>query len=162
MSKIFDWIGDLFTKIWKIFKQILPYIMIALAVYFTFGGSLKLLGMVLEGYEAAIACMGISFLVAPEETIDTVTDVAEAIGTAAGAVVSGVAGGVAAGLFGGDNTWMLIAAIAVGTYFLISGDANANDRVSVPANTGPGRNENGDVAVGSTATASNKLRGVLV
>lgn len=121
MDKIFSWIGDLFSKIWGLLKKILPYIMIALAVFFTFGGSLVLFGMVLEGYAAAIAAMGLSFLVAPDETIDTVTDVATDIGKAVGAVVSGAAGGVASGLFGDDGSWLLIAAIAIGAYLLLSG-----------------------------------------
>lgn len=127
MDKIFDWIGDLFTKIWKIFKKVLPYIMIALAVFFTFGGSIVLMGMVLEGYAAAIAAMGISFLVAPEETIDVTSDVAKSVGTAAGAVVAAGVGGVASGLFAGDNSWLLIAAVAAGAYFLFSGRKEDNE-----------------------------------
>lgn len=122
MDKIFNWIGDLFTKIWKLFKKILPYIMIALAVFFTFGGSIILMGMVIEGYAAAIVAMGISFLVAPEETIDVTSDVAKAVGTAAGAVVAAGVGGLASGVFGGENSWLVIAAIAVGAYFLLSGN----------------------------------------
>lgn len=121
MDKIFDWIGDLFTKIWKIFKKVLPYIMIALAVFFTFGGSFILMGMVLEGYAAAIAAMGISFLVAPEETTDVVTGVTESVGNAAGAIVAAGVGGLASGLVSGEGSWLLIAAIAVGAYFLFSG-----------------------------------------
>lgn len=143
MDKIFGWIGDLFTKIWKLFKKILPYIMIALAVYFTFGGSLVLLGMTLEGYAAAIAAMGLSFLVAPEETVDVTTDVAEAVGTAAGAVVAAGVGGLASGLFGGESSWLLIAAIAVGAYFLLSGKERDTDVDGLPRN-GDNRNDDRD------------------
>lgn len=128
MEKLFDWIGDLFTKIWKLFKKILPYIMIALAVFFTFGGSLVLFGMVLEGYAAAIAAMGLSFLVAPEETIDTISGVAEGVGEAAGAIVSGTAGGLVSGLFGGEWGWLGLVAIGVGAWWLFgSGERKDND-----------------------------------
>lgn len=128
MDKIFDWIGDLFSKIWKLFKTILPYIMIALATFFTFGGSLVLFGMVLEGYAAAVAAMGLSFLVAPDETIDTVSGVAESVGKAAGAVVSGVAGGLASGLSDGEWGWLGLVAIGVGAWWLFSKDKEDTDR----------------------------------
>lgn len=127
MSKIFGWIGDLFTKIWNLFKKVLPYIMLALAAYFTFGGSFVLFGMELTGYAAAIAAMGLSFLVAPEETIDVMTDVAKAIGTAAGAVVAASVGGLSSGLFGDESSWLLIAAIAAGAFFLLSRKGNDDD-----------------------------------
>lgn len=167
MDKIFGWIGDLFTKIWRLFKKILPYIMIALAVFFTFGGSLPLLGMVLEGYAAAVACIGISFLVAPEESIDVATNVSTAIGTAASAVVSGVAGGLAAGLFGGEGSWVLIAAIAVGAYFLLSGEKDSRDNYPVTdkATGDDKRNATDDnsVVVGAlSASSSGPLQGVAV
>lgn len=150
MEKIFNWIGDLFSKIWGLLKKILPYIMIALAVFFTFGGSLTLFGMVLEGYAAAIAAMGLSFLVAPDETIDVVTDVASAVGTAAGAVVSGVAGGVASGLFGDDGSWLLVAAIVVGAYFLLSGNKDSSTGVAVLSEGGRRRVDSDDeVTVGT-------------
>lgn len=127
MDKIFGWIGDLFTKIWRLFKKILPYIMIALAVYFTFGGSFVLLGMELKGYAAVVAAMGLSFLVAPEETVDTVSGVAGSIGTAAGAIVAAGVGGVASGLFGGENSWLVFAAVAVGAYLLLSGGRKSDE-----------------------------------
>lgn len=127
MNKIFSWIGELFTEIWKLFKKILPYIMIALAVFFTFGGSLTLFGMVLEGYAAAIAAMGLSFLVAPDETIDTVTGVADSIGEAAGAVIGGVTGGLVSGLSGGENGVWIAIAIAVGAWFLLNGRKDSVD-----------------------------------
>lgn len=130
MDKIFSWIGDLFSRIWKLFKKILPYIMIALAVFFTFGGSLVLFGMVLEGYAAAVAAMGLSFLVAPDETIDTVSGVAESVGEAAGAVVSGVAGGLASGLFGGEWGWLGLVAIGVGAWWLFGKDDKSTDRLA--------------------------------
>lgn len=118
MSKIFSWIGDLFTKIWKLIKRVLPYIMIALAAYFTFGGSYILLGMTLEGYAAAVACIGVSFLAAPEETTDVVGGLAEDIGGAAGTIVAGGVGGLLSGLTS-DSSFLWIVAIAVGAYFLL-------------------------------------------
>lgn len=130
MDKIFDWIGDLFTKIWKVFKRILPYIMIALAAYFTFGGSFVLLGMELKGYAAVIAAMGLSFIVAPDETIDIVTDVAKSVGEAAGAVIGAVAGGAATGLFGEDGSWIMIAALAIGAYFLLTSEGGKDERIA--------------------------------
>lgn len=167
MDKIFGWIGDLFTKIWRLFKKILPYIMIALAVFFTFGGSLTLLGMVLEGYAAAVACIGISFLVAPEESVDVVTDVSAAIGTAAGAIVSGVAGGLAAGLFGNGGSWVLIGAIAVGAYFLLNkkeGNLNSYSTADeLPEDNGPGAVDGDPVVMAAlSGSSSDTLKGVMV
>lgn len=157
MDKIFGWIGDLFTKIWKLFKKILPYIMIALAVFFTFGGSLVLLGMVLEGYAAAIAAMGLSFLVAPEETVDVTTDVAEAVGKAAGSVVAAGVGGLASGLFSGESSWLLFAAIAVGAYFLLSRkDEDSVDELR-EGRQGRGDLPDGDMVVGSIDTTEDDI-----
>lgn len=149
MDKIFGWIGDLFTKIWKIFKKVLPYIMIALAVFFTFGGSIILMGMVLEGYAAVIAAMGLSFLVAPEETTDVVTGVTESVSNAAGAIVAAGVGGLASGLFGGESSWLLIAAVAAGAYFLLSG--REKDEEYGKPSLKDGRQDDGsnDVVVGS-------------
>lgn len=121
MDKIFGWIGDLFTKLWSLVKKILPYVMLALAIYFTFGGSLVLLGMTLSGYGAAIAAVGISFLVAPEETVDVATGVAEDVGTAAGSIIGAAAGGLSSSLFGGNGVLVAIA-VAVGVWWLLSGD----------------------------------------
>lgn len=154
MNKIFNWIGDLFSKIWKLFKKILPYIMIALAVFFTFGGSLTLFGMVLEGYAAAVAAMGLSFLVAPEETIDVASDVAGDIGTAAGAIVSAAVGGVASGLSGDNGSWLLIAVVAVGAYLFLS---RKDEGITVESITSEDRRGNRqtdkDLTVGALATA---------
>lgn len=163
MDKIFDWIGDLFSKIWGLLKKILPYVMIALAVFFTFGGSLTLFGMVLEGYAAAIAAMGISLLVAPDETIDVVTDVANDVGKAAGAIVSGVAGGVASGLFGDNGSWLLIAAVAVGAYLLFSGKESDNTRVVVlPESDRRNTTSDDAISVGTVRSAGSSLGSVAV
>lgn len=165
MDKIFNWIGDLFSKIWKLFKKILPYIMIALAVFFTFGGSFLLLGMELTGYAAAIAAMGISFLVAPEETVDVASGVAEAVGTAAGAVVAAGVGGLASGLFNGESSWLLIAAIAAGAFFLLSRNKEDYDSGSVERAELGGKTttDSKQVVVGSlTSASSGPLRGVTV
>lgn len=151
MDKIFSWIGDLFTKIWKIFKKVLPYIMIALAVFFTFGGSIVLMGMVLEGYAAAIAAMGLSFLVAPEETTDVVTGVTESVSNAAGAIVAAGVGGLASGLFGGESSWLLIAAVAVGAYFLFSKGGEDEEEYNKSSPRDKRRDDGSDnVVVGST------------
>lgn len=163
MEKIFNWIGDLFSKIWGLLKKILPYVMIALAVFFTFGGSLTLFGMVLEGYAAAIAAMGLSFLVAPDETIDVLTDVASDVSTAAGAVVSGVVGGVASGLFGDNNSWLLVAAIAVGAYLLLSRKEDGSTVVAVLPESGRRRVDSDDeVTVGTLQSAGSDLGSVMV
>lgn len=147
MDKIFGWIGDLFTKIWRLFKKVLPYVMIALAAFFTFGGSIPLLGMVLEGYAAAVAAMGLSFLVAPDETIDMVTSVASDVGKAAGAVVSAVVGGAASGLSGGDNSLLLLVALGVGTWWLLSSKPSEQNTEIERTNIKDERNS--DVIVGS-------------
>lgn len=163
MDKIFSWIGDLFSKIWGLFKKILPYIMIALAVFFTFGGSLTLFGMVLEGYAAAIAAMGLSFLVAPDATIDVVSGVAKDIGTAAGAIVSGAAGGIASGLFGDDGSWLLVAAFAVGAYLLLSRKEDDSTRVAeLTINDQRETGSDDEVAVGTLRSASSNLGSTIV
>lgn len=160
MEKLFDWIGDLFTKIWKLFKKILPYIMIALAVFFTFGGSLVLFGMVLEGYAAAVAAMGLSFLVAPEETIDTVSGVAEGVGEAAGAIVSGAAGGLASGLFSGELGWLGLVAIGVGAWWLFGSDKQEDDDEKRPGRVDGAANKPNDVTIAKPGDDLGMIGGV--
>lgn len=91
LSGIFDFISQLFNSIMAMIKRILPYIMLAAAIYFGFGGvwAPTIFGstLTISGAMGAALALGVSFLVAPDETVEVVTRVATAVGEAAAAVV---------------------------------------------------------------------------
>lgn len=91
LSGIFDFISQLFNSIMAMIKKILPYVMIAAAIYFGFGGvwAPTIFGstLTISGATGAAMAMGLSFLLAPDETVETVSRVATAVGEAAAAVV---------------------------------------------------------------------------
>lgn len=91
LSGIFDFVAQLFNSIIEMIRKILPYVMIAAAIYFGFGGvwAPTIFGstLTITGATGAAMAMGLSFLLAPDETVETVTRVATAVGEAAAAVV---------------------------------------------------------------------------
>jgi hypothetical protein len=101
LKKIFSWLGKLFKKLIKLVK-LLPFILLALAVYLAFmTGGLSFLGMTIPaGYASAAIAVGASFLLAPEETKALVDKATNAIGGAAKNIASNVgavAGSIASG-----------------------------------------------------------------
>lgn len=102
ISAIFDFIGKIFESILSVIKKLLPYILIAAAAFFTFGGSMVLWGMTLSGGSAAALALGASFLLAPDETVALVDRTAHAIGDASVAVIDAavpVVSAIGTGLF---------------------------------------------------------------
>lgn len=90
LHDIFDFIGNLFNKILETIKRVLPYILLAAAVYWGFGGTAFLstiFGPTMTGGAAAAIAVGASFLLAPEETVALIDRTAQAVGQAATAIV---------------------------------------------------------------------------
>lgn len=129
-SNIFSWISDLFESIWSFIKRALPYVLMAIAIYFsigalapTFMAGLGLASATAGGWAAAALALGASFVLAPEETaalysgaVDAVGDVLSEVGQVAGNVVSDAVGS----FFSSDTgLWLLV---GVGVYFLLSSD----------------------------------------
>lgn len=92
-SKLFDWVGRLFSKIWKAFKKALPYILVAAALWVGFVGALPLTWLGLStiipaGWMSSLLFLGTSYLLAPEETTAVISSAAAAVGDSVTAVVS--------------------------------------------------------------------------
>lgn len=123
---MFDWIGDLFSRLWKAFKRILPYILIACAIWLTMGLAIPLFaGLVIEGTVLnALLFVGASFLFAPEETIMALQPAIEAIGDTAQTAAHEV-GEATGSLLGAVSDSLGLPTIAVGVglavlaYFLL-------------------------------------------
>lgn len=128
VSNIFSWISDLFESIWRFIKQALPYVLMAVALYFsmgalapTFMAGLGLTSAVAGGWAAAALALGASFVLAPEETaalysdaVDSVGHVLSEVGQVAGGVISDTVGSF---FSSGIGLWLLLGA---GAYFLLS------------------------------------------
>lgn len=128
-SSLFSWVGKVFTKIWKSFKKILPYLMIAAALYVGFVGALPLtyLGIATSipaGWMSALFLAGTSYLLAPEETTALVSRAVTAIGdsaTAAAAAIGTAAGSLASGFFSssGLTTALVIGGVGLAAYLVL-------------------------------------------
>lgn len=145
---MFDWILDLFKKVWKfikkalnkimeVLKDVLPYLLIAGAVFLATLSGTAILGLpiFLQGLAtflvgvgplaAAAIGAGVSFLLAPEETAGLLTNVAEAVGEVASAAVQ-MAGDVVstgfASIFG--ENFLIYAALGLGAYLLLTKEEN--------------------------------------
>lgn len=112
LTKLWDKIKGLLSKIWEILKVIVAVALIIAAVYFLWIGA----------YLYAAICFAGAFLV-DEETAQKVVDgVAGAVTSVAEAVAEVAASAintVASSLLKGPVGWVLL---AVGAYFLLSGD----------------------------------------
>lgn len=123
---MFDWIGDLFTKIWQAVKRILPFILIACAIWLSMGLAIPLFaGLVIEGTVMnALLVLGASFLLVPEETVLALQPAVEAIGNVAQQAAEEV-GQVAGGLLNsvsdalGIPTFLIVGGLAVVAYLLL-------------------------------------------
>lgn len=96
LDDLFGWLFDLLADLWNMIKAVLPYLLIAAALYIAFIGPISLgwlvAGLELSGTAAALALGGLSFLFAPGETADVFAKTADAVGSAAGSIVeAGVA-----------------------------------------------------------------------
>lgn len=130
LSTIFSWISDLFESIWGFIKRALPYVLTAIALYFSMGAlaptfmtGLGLTSAVTGGWAAAALALGASFVLAPEETaalysgaVDSVGTVLSEVGQVAGDVISSTVGSF---FSSGIGLWLLLGA---GAYLLLSQD----------------------------------------
>lgn len=130
LSNIFSWISDLFESIWGFIKRALPYVLMAIATYFTLGAlapgfmaGLGLTSAAAGGWAAAALALGASFVLAPEETaalysgaVDSVGNVLSKVGQVASDVVSDTVGSF---FSSGIGLWILLGA---GAYLLLSSD----------------------------------------
>lgn len=117
-TAIFAWVGELFTKLWSLMKKILPYVLLALAVWFSLGLGIPALGIV-GGWEAALLALGTSFVLAPDETSTLLSAGVAAMGdvlTTAGTAVGDALGATASSLF--TSSGLLWIALGVGAYFI--------------------------------------------
>lgn len=93
LSSLFGWISKLFKQLVNLFKKILPYLMVALAIVLLltpaglplsawFGAAFA--GVVIPGgVVGAMLAIGTSFLFAPDETAELVNDAIDAVGDVA-------------------------------------------------------------------------------
>lgn len=133
---MFDWIGDLFTKIWHAVKRILPYILIACAIWLSMGLAIPLFaGLVIEGTVMnALLFLGASFLLVPEETVLAIEPAIEAIGDVAqeaaketGQVASDLLSSFSDAL--GVPSFLIIGGLVFGAYLLLK-----NKKEDTPTN----------------------------
>lgn len=120
-TAIFSWVGDLFTKLWDLMKKILPYVLLALAVWFSLGLGIPALGIV-GGWEASLLALGASFVLAPDETSALLSSGVTAMGdvlTTAGTAVGDALGATASSLF--TSSGLIWVALGVGAYFIWKG-----------------------------------------
>lgn len=89
-EKLFAFIKKLFKKIIDIIKKILPYILLACAIWLALGGAISIpfLDMVIEASTAnALLVAGASFIFVPQETAELVSRATAGIGQAAKDVI---------------------------------------------------------------------------
>lgn len=146
ISSIFSWLGDLFGKIWGLFKKILPYLLTALAIWFSLGLGIPALGLV-GGWEAALLALGASFVLAPDETAALLSAGTEAMGdvlTTAGTAIGDAVGATGSALV--SSSGLLWIVLGIGVYFLLKGDKtveargedNSHAAVTYPKHSGDG------------------------
>lgn len=146
ISSIFSWLGDLFGKIWNLFQKVLPYLLVALAIWFSLGLGIPALGIA-GGWEASLLALGASFVLAPDETADLLSSGVAAIGdvlTTAGTAVGEAIGATGSALV--SSSGLLWIALGVGAYLLLKSDKPALERQEVGSRAGaipPGRGGSG-------------------
>lgn len=114
------------SKLWKIIRVILVIILICLAIYLMVTtGTLWFIGLagVSGGWGAAL-CIGVAFLIDPDETGKQLTDIGESIGEAAGSVLGALGSALAStGIFG----W-IAAGVAFWWFFLSDDSKESRDK----------------------------------
>lgn len=122
IEDIFKGLGDLLTSILNVIKRILPYVLLAIAAWYTMGGTLTFLTElgIKAGAMTAMYMAGTSFLFAPDETAAVVVDAVQALGDVAGAVgteAGNLLNDVTSSLLSGPAGWLMI---GIGAYLLFS------------------------------------------
>lgn len=135
---------NLLKKIFKSLKKVLAIALIALAVYFSFGGALVLFGITFSGVSAALLAGGLAFLVDAGTATEAVKKVGEAVGSAAGA--AGAALGAAVGAAASGSGLLGLAALGVGAYLVITSEPSEEDKAKRAS--GPASGISGTIAYG--------------
>lgn len=126
IKRVCQWIGKLLSKL----KKILVPLLVIAAIAFTLGASIMFtpvflaemaaLGITLPasigGLGAALGCLGVSFLLAPKTTADTVSDGVEAVGDVLVTAASAVGDAVGAGVSSFSEA--VVPALIIGVAFL--------------------------------------------
>lgn len=147
---MFDFIGDLFKKIFEAIKKILVYVLLIIAVILfvwatiaTGGATLAVFGFAIST-TAAMVLAGVAvvaaFLIDPETASEVVGKVGEALGDAAEAVgeaAGNIVGGATSGLFSSSlGTYALMAGGAFLLYKLATSDSS-NEAVTFDEDGNP-------------------------
>lgn len=155
MSSIFKAIGSFFKKLWNAIRKVLAVVLIIIAVIVIIWACIfcpplggVLLGVAFSSATAAFAfgCVLLvgAFLIDKDTAANAVGKIGEATGDAAesvGSAVGDVVSGVASGLF--DSGFLAIAAVAVGAWFLLSGNnSTTGSSVSEKADLSPESRKN--------------------
>lgn len=122
-SEVFSWLGDLFTKLFDMIKKILPYILVALAIWFSLGLGIPALGIA-GGWTSALLALGASFVLAPDETAAILSSAASAMGDVLSTVATkvGSAAGDLTSSFASSSGIFTLALVGLGMYLLLSSD----------------------------------------
>lgn len=155
LNSLFGWLEDLLRDIWKAFKIVLPYIAIALALWVGLVGALPLtwLGItaiIPAGWVSALFFVGVSYILAPEETSAVVLGATEAIGDAVTVVAATAGAAVGTGVSAladssGISTFFIVGGCALAAYLLmqnrkdtdqISGSTSSSDDSSSRSSQG--------------------------
>lgn len=119
---IFKSIFGFLKKLWKALRVVLVIILICLAIFFSFGGALVVLGVTFTGGWAALMAVGLAFLVDPETATDAVMAVGKAVGTATGALIAAVGAGVGAAVSGSGLLGLL--AVGLGIWWFMNRESD--------------------------------------
>lgn len=168
MSSIFKAIGSFFKKLWNVIRKVLAVVLIIIAVIVIIWACIfcpplggVLFGVAFSSATAAFAfgCVLLvgAFLVDKDTAATTVGNIGKAAGDAAesvGSAVGDIVSGVASGLF--DSGFLMVAAVAVGAWFLLSGSNSTADlSVSEETDLSPeSRKNKGTVVVASLESAA--------
>jgi len=125
LSGLFNWLKNVFKDLLRLIKRAIPIVLLGIAIYLSlgFGFSIPALGIAIApGAISALLVIGVSFLLAPGETVALVSNAAEAIGEAVAEVIETVvevaASATESVLSASPLVWAGIALVA---YFLIAG-----------------------------------------
>lgn len=138
---IFKWLFNLLARLWKLIKKILPYILLAMAIYLVAVGPIvwAAVGLELSGTAAALGLVGASFLIAPGETAEVVSSAVDGVGDVAAKVVTeagDLIGTAVSSVFGGSFlTWLLIGAAVL---FVVPSRKRKEERESGELGWSPG------------------------
>lgn len=131
-------------KLWDILRVILVVVLVCLAIWFTCGGALSLLGATFTGFSAALLCVGVAFVVDPETTKEALTAVTEAVAEVAATVASTLLD-VAVDTFTSSKLFFFAAAGVV-AWFLLGKKKEEKVKVSAEGESGRGEAESQDDA----------------